>query len=1129
MNNRTTDVIRKAKKAKLHLIIYFFIFSFIPSVAALASTYAQSATLTINLQNKTEKEILEYIEQNSEFVFLYAADLLNGNHKVSISEKNKTIDTILNQLFANKNIQYKINDRQITLNRINNKQEIPQQKKIEIRGNVKDEKNEPLIGATIMEKGTQNGVTTDIDGNFVLNVASPQATLSVSFIGYTAQETALKGRKIVSITLKEDTETLEEVVVVGFGKQKKESVVGAIQTVKPSELKVPSSSLSNSFAGRIAGVVAVQRGGEPGADGASFWIRGISTFSGPKTPLIYIDGVEVSTGDLNALSPEVIEGFSVLKDASATALYGARGANGVMLVTTRSGKAGERAKINIRVQNSFTAPTKVIELADGVDYMDAYNYAILNRTPDATPRFSEEKITGTRNNLNPLIFPNVNWQEYLFKDFTSTQSANLNVSGGTQKITYFLSASLNNDNGMLRKDPLNKFDNNINQFRISFQGNIGAQLTNTTKVSLRINSQIVNYSGSAAGTGNIYAAIFQAPPVMFAPVYPGLKNEDHILFGNQEGGPVPIQGTNLYRNPYAMMVSGYANNDESTVITSFDVDQDLKFITPGLRIKGLISFKNWTKTTVTRSFQPYYYAVTSYNQNQTGGWDYEYKSVTKGSNALTTNPGNSGDRLLNIQASIDYARTFNEVHNVGAMLVYLQRDYNINNPSDFYTTLPTRNQGVAGRVTYGYDNRYLFEANFGYNGSENFREGSRFGFFPSVALGYNISNETFFEPLRHVISNLKIRGTWGIVGNSFTNPRFPYLTFVNLEGKGYTFGNNWQTSGKGAVITKYGAEGARWEKGVKTNVGVDLNLFNSLGISADIFQEERSDIFMQRRIIPAETGVVGDLNPYANLGKVKNQGVDISIDYNKALSKDLIISAKVNLTYAKNKFINKDEPVYPDNEKYRSEIGKSLESYTGLVAIGYFKDQADIDNSPKQTFSAYQPGDIKYMDLNGDNKIDGSDQQVIGNPTVPQFVYGFGGSVQYKNFDFSIFFQGVGKTSLMMKGIHPFNSDQTSLFKFIADDYWTEKNPDAAYPRLISNVNIHNNFENSTHWLRKGDFLRLKSAEIGYTYKWMRAFISGENLLTFSSFKHWDPELGEGNGLQYPNLRVGTIGIQMNF
>ena len=1108
------------------------IFLLIPSITTpiyAAKTYAQQTVFTLHTSNKTVKEVLEYIEKNSEFVVLYSKDLLPVlQKKVSISIDKQDVESSLNILSKEAGLKYNINDRQITVTKV--AAEAPQQEKKEIKvtGKVLDENGEGVPGANVVVKGDKTkGTMTDIEGNFTLTVPA-NTVLVASFIGYTPTEFPLNGKTNVILKIAPDAKQLDEVVVVGFGAQKKASVVGAVQTVKASELRSPSSTLSNSFAGRIAGVVAVQRGGEPGADGANFWIRGISTFASNTSPLVFIDNVEVSIGDLNALSPEVIEGFSILKDATATALYGARGANGVMLITTRNGKDMEKARINIRVQNSFTQPTKTVKVADGIDYMIARNDAVLNRTPNAQPYYSEEVIEGTRKQLNPYIYPNVDWENYLFKDFTTTQSANVNVTGGGKRVTYFLSGTLNNDNGMLKKDSKNNFDNNINQLRLSLQANVGVNLTSTTKANVRLNAQVLDYSGSAAGTDAIYQGIFEAPPVMFAPVLPAQNGEDYILFGNRNGGPV----SGRYRNPYAEMVRGYSEKNESTMIASLDLEQDLKFIVPGLKAKGLISFKNWATTNVVRSFDPYFYGIKDYEQGANGEYTYTYEAITKGSKALSTSTSNGGDRLLNYQLSLDYAQTFADKHNVGAMLVYLQRDYNQNAPADFYATLPVRNQGIAGRVTYGYDDRYMIEANFGYNGSENFGEGKRFGFFPSVAIGYNISNENFFTPLRKVISNLKIRGSYGKVGNSSTDSRFPYLTYVNLSGAPYTFGNNWQNTGTGAIITRYGAAGARWETGIKADMGVGLNLFNSLNITFDWFTETRKDIFMRRNIVPAESGITGDLRPYANLGKVKNQGVDLNIEYNKAFSRDLIVSLKGSFTYAKNTLLEADEPSYPEEEAYRSEIGKPLNRYTGLIAMGLFKDEADVENSPEQTFSPnLKPGDIKYKDLNGDGKIDSNDMTEIGDPTVPQIVYGFGGSVQYKSFDFSVFFQGVAKTSLMMQNIHPFTSDQTTLLDFIAKDYWTEENPNpnAEYPRLISNLDSHNNFMNSTYWLRSAAFLRLKNVEIGYTYKVARLFISGQNLLTFSPFKHWDPELGGGKGLTYPNLRVATIGLQLTF
>ncbi|MDR2382704.1 MAG: TonB-dependent receptor [Prevotellaceae bacterium] len=1016
-----------------------------------------------------------------------------------------------------------------------------------INGTVKDINGKPIIGATVQIKSSSVGVVTDENGSFSLSVPD-NATLQISCVSYVMQEIAVGNQDYFSIVLEEDQMLLEEAVIVGFGKQKKESVVGAVQTINPKELRIQSSSLSNAFAGRLAGIVAVQRSGEPGADGASFWIRGISTFASNTSPLIFIDGVEVSSGDMNSLPPETIEGFSVLKDATATALYGARGANGVILITTREGKNMEKAIINVRAEWQMTQPTRFVELADGVDYMTLYNEARRTRgTEDvgnpsdgyyeAQKGFSLSKIENTRLGKDPYLYPNINWQKMLFKPQSFNQTVNMNVTGGGSKVTYFMNAGFNNDNGMLRSDPQNVFDNNIRQQRYTFRGNIIGQLTSTTKATLRLNTEIVNYGGSRISTSNLYTSLFESPGVLFPAYFPSTGNTDHIQFGNLQGGPQPTYGTNAYNNPYMDMVTGYSDRNSNTNIVAFELNQDLSFITPGLRAAGLISFKNWSSTTVTRSFVPHMYEIdkSTIKENPDGTYDYEIRNFnTTGTTALSTSTGTSGDRYMNIQASLDYARTFAGVHEVGAMIVYLQRDYNNNNPGDYYATLPTRNQGIAGRATYAYGGRYLAEANFGYNGSENFQDGNRFGFFPSFAVGYNISNENFWKPLKNIVSNLKLRGSWGIVGNSSTDGRFPYLSFVNLNGRSFTFGNEWQTTRSGAVVTRFGADGAQWEKGVKVNLGLDLSLFNAISITADMFREKRDGIFMRYRTLTAESGVTGERIPYANLGKVTNEGIDLTLDYNKALlNNDLIISLKGTFTYAKNILNDRDEPPYPDNEAYRSELGKSLNVNTGLVALGLFKDEADIANSPTQTFSDYGVGDIKYKDMNEDGKIDANDRMLIGDPTVPQIVYGFGGSVQYKGFDFSIFFQGVAKTSLLMGNIHPYNDLYSQLYQFIADDIWTEANPNpnAKYPRLVTMDGqlAHNNHQASSFYMRNGAFMRLKNVEAGYTFKFARLYIAGQNLLTWSPFTHWDPEVGGGRGLSYPTLKTVSIGLQLNF
>lgn len=1002
-----------------------------------------------------------------------------------------------------------------------------QSKNIEIKGVViSSADNQPVIGASVKVQDMAIGVVTDIDGNYVLNVPENATAIEFKYLGLQTQIIPFKKNNLdvfKVIMMYEDAQQLDDVVVVGFGKQKKESVIGAIQTVKSSELSVPSSSLTSAFAGKIAGVIAVQRSGEPGADGANFWIRGVSTFAGPTSPLIVLDGVEVSSSELNALAPESIESFSVLKDATATALYGAKGANGVMIITTKSGKDMDKPKINVRVENYFSQPTKIPKLADGVTYMKMYNEGELNRNPDrGEPYFSEDKINGTMENRNPYVYPNVDWYKQLFSDLSSNQSVNLNVMGGSRRVDYFINASIFNERGLLKDYSQNQFDdNNIRQTRYSFQSNINAQLTKTTKVGLRLTTQIKNYSGPNVSTATLFTKAMQVNPVYFPAFFPNLGDGDvkHIMFGHKKQYGI--------ENPLALYLSEKKDNFETNVLSTFTIEQKLDFLTKGLSAKGLISFQNWSSSSSVLGYTPFTYEVESYEQMGDGSYNYTLSEVQPGTEAVVVkNNSNGGNRTYNLQLSLDYNRVFNDVHSVSAMLLYHQREYK-SPSSNFYDTLPLREQGLAGRATYNYDNRYFAEFNFGYNGSDNFMKDNRMGFFPSMAVGYMISNERFFEILKDKISLLKVRASYGLVGNSFTSPRFPYITEVNLGGRGYTFGEDWNNTQYGATIVKYGAENAKWETGEKINIGLEFGLFDKLTLITDFFYEMRKDIFMQRRTMPTTVGI-GAAQPYINMGKVKNKGVDLSLEYNHAFRPDILLSVRGNFTYAANELVEKDEPrqLFP----YQSEIGLPLNMPYGLIAEGLFKDEADIENSPKQTYVQVKPGDIKYKDMNGDNVIDDFDMTYLGNPEVPQIVYGFGASLNYKKVDISLFFQGVAKTSIVMSSIHPFGEYQFNVYDFIAKDYWSETNPNpnAAYPRL-SDASNTNNSARSDFWIRNGAFLRLKNAEIGFTHKFLRVYVSGTNLLTFSKFKYWDPEVGSGSGLSYPTLRVVNVGLQLNF
>lgn len=1013
--------------------------------------------------------------------------------------------------------------------------EVGQTKEKLIQGFVRDKQGEPVIGANIQVKGSGTGVITDMSGLYQMKVPE-KSILVVSYIGYKSQEVTVGKNSTINIVLEEDAKQLEEVVVTAFGiSQKKETLVGSVDQIKPAELKAPTSSLSNSFAGRLAGVIAVQRSGEPGADGSNFWIRGKSTFSEATSALIVLDGVEISAGDLNALDPEVIEGFSILKDATATALYGTRGANGVMIVTTKQGADLAKPIINFRFETAVNVMNDIPEMVDGISYMGLYNEARRTRS-DAGKIYSEEKIAGTREGKNPYMYPNIDWFGEMFNKLSDSERFNFNIRGGKKAVHYFMSASVKRDGGNLkgRSKDFFSFNNNINVIRYDFVNNLSIKATPTTKISLGLNVSMKDWKGPEKSANAIFELSRQASPVDFPVYYPSeWGNYSYPLFGGMSGGSYNMG----YRNPVAEYVTGYKTNFSSTVDAKLRIEQNLKMILPGLKWSGLVSFKNYSNTMVKRT--------AGYNQFQinadNGDGTYTLARIgnENGTN-LSTKGESSGDRWMYIQTHLDYNRKFG-VHTINAMLLYDQKQTNVNNPDNLFASLPKRKQGIAGRLSYSYNDRYLIEANFGYTGSENFAKNHRYGFFPSIAVGYNISEEKFWEPVANVISHLKLRASYGLVGNDGVGTRFAYLEDIGLNSDkwSYATGTAGGTSYKGPVWNRYYNPDLTWEVGKKLNVGMDLQLFHDFNLHIDGFKEVRHDIFMKREgTLPTFVGT-GSTTIYGNMGKMKNIGFDMSMDYNKRLNKNFLISARGTFTFAKNTILEADEPpyqLYPE----LSRVGHSVDSYLIYDAMGLFKDASDVTNSPEQTLGyAPMPGDIKYRDLpdvNGkaDGQIDKNDRIWAGYPRTPQIVYGFGSSMQYKKWDFSFFFQGVAQTSLLIDKFHPFISDNKEtvpgVMKFIADDYWSEDNPNpsAAYPRLTNGKN-ENNSVGSTFWLRNGAFLKLRNAEIGFTHKFFRAYISGRNLLTFSPFKLWDPEMGGGNGMSYPTQRTYNIGIQFTF
>lgn len=998
-----------------------------------------------------------------------------------------------------------------------------------ISGTVTDNFNISLPGVTVFVVGTNEGTSTDNDGKYQIN-ASPTDSLEFNFIGFKSQRVLVGAETKINVILEPDEDnSLDEVTVVGFGKQRKVSVVGSIQSVKPEDLRVPSSNLSNSFAGRLAGVVAFQRTGQPGADGSTFYIRGISTFSGATNPLIILDGVAVSQGDLNALAPEVIESFSILKDATATAIYGSRGANGVMIVTTKSGRDLDKPRLNIRLENSVSAPTSVPEFADATEFMELYNEAVTGRSTGEI-LYSEEKIEGTRANLDPYLYPNVDWYNELFKSHAMNQTVNANVMGGGKRIDYFMSGTLNRDNGILKKFDLNTYDNNISVNRYAFQNNLNANLSPTTKLGIRLNTQLRDYNGPAIDAASVFGHVMNANAADFPIMWPSEEGSSSIRYGGKSGG----RFNDGFLNPFAEMIKGYSSNFQSTVLATVDGEQRLDILTEGLSFKGLASFKNWSSTSTVRSRGYNTFFASDISQDENGNYVYELNQVGNVQNeTLGTSNSTTGDRTLYFQASFDYNRLFNGVHNVSGLLLYNQQEYNVNSPDGLISSLPRRNQGFAGRATYSFDDRYLAEFNFGYNGSENFAEGKRYGFFPSAALGYVISNEGFWEPYKDAISMFKLRGSWGKVGNDqIGGARFVYLSDINLTGQGFTTGVNQDYTRNGPSYLRFANPNITWEVAEKINVGMDMTFFGKFNLVLDAFREHRTGIFLQRAVIPESFGTAGT-SVYGNLGEVLNKGFDLSLDYASQITPDFFMALKGTFTFAKNKVLENDEPAFTQY-KNLSLIGHPVNSLLGYQAERLFIDQAEIDHSALQQLGGFvQAGDIKYTDvtnhIDGLNMVNSDDRIRMGYPTVPEIVYGLGPSFKYKNFDFSFFFQGIARTSFFISGFHPFGTSEVrNVLQVIADDHWSPTNPDiyASYPRL-SKLDNPNNTANSSFWLRDGSFLKLRNLELGYSHKFARIYLSGTNLLTFSKFDLWDPEQGGGNGLTYPTQRVFNIGIQI--
>lgn len=990
-----------------------------------------------------------------------------------------------------------------------------------VSGSVSDEAGETMIGVTIYVKNEPGvGVVSDIDGNFTIRVAK-NSTLVFSCVGYKIQEKLItqdiEGLKIV---MEVDNQQLEDVVVVGQGTQRKVSVVGAVSTISPDELQIPSNSITNMIGGRIPGIITRTMSGEPGSDFSEFWVRGVSTFGANASALVLIDGIE---GNLNDIDPSDIESFSVLKDASATAVYGVRGANGVVIVTTKKGSAG-KTRINLKSSATLSYSPRMPK------YLRAYEYAQLaNEAREVrgnTPIYDDIEMEIIKNHLDPDLYPDVNWRDVILKDVTWYNQHYLSVSGGSSTARYFMSTGLMNKSAIFKDEGINKYNTNVNWHKYTFRANVEANLTETTVISLGMDGVITKQT--SPGYGNDNSALWKAQSNLTPVTVP-------VRYSN---GLLPAYGTgDNQRSPYVLLnYTGYKTSHNIDYKVNFGLNQDLKWITNGLKVNALFSFNSSGSHLVTRQKSPNLYrATTRYKDGSLA------TRRTVNEQALTYSKSASQSRQYYFESRLNYERGFGD-HNVTGLVHYYMQDYQDTQANNETDAIPKRYQALSGRATYSWKDTYLLELNIGYTGSENFKKGHQFGLFPAVAIGWVPTQYEWVQKHLPFVDFFKLRASYGEVGNDrIGGRRFPYITYVSTENVSGRWGNNALQEGQ------MGADGLEWETAKKYNLGFDGHLFNEhFNFTIDFFKDVRDGIFQQRELLPQELGAVN--KPYVNIGSMNSKGIDGSVEYTQNI-KQVRLTGRANFTYTTNKVKHWEEAIkkYP----YLENSGYSVNVTRGLIAQGLYRDSTDILSGPIP-YANVRPGDIKYKDVNGDGRIDNDDMVPIAYSSVPLIMYGFAVEASYKNWTLGIFFRGVGKTNYFLGGnaYHPFISEEqgnvlTQVYNrknrwipaWYSGDPSTE-NPNARYPRL-SYGNNTNNQVNSTFWLANGRYLKLQNIDL--SYRWQnKAFrkiglndiifqFIGTNLACWDKVKLWDPEQASNNGAVYPLQRTFTFQLSVNF
>lgn len=1080
--------------------------------------------ITLDLRKVPLADVLRSIEKQSDYTFFYRKQDIAAVGPVTLSVTDEPIARTLSKIFANQPYAFDIQGKVIVLHRDGLQQPTDiaeslatsKETQQQITGRVTDSLNAPIPGASVVIKGTQNGTVADAEGQYQIE-AAPGDILVFQAIGYTTREVTIAEQTTVDVVLKVTQTDLDEVVVVAFGEQKKITTVGAQSTIKPKELKQPVANLSNLIAGRVAGIIGVQRSGEPGYDNAEIYIRGISTFTS-SSPLILVDGVERS---FNNIDPEDIASFSVLKDASATAVYGVRGANGVILIQTKKGQKG-KVSINVEYDQGLTQFTRLPSFADGMTYMEIANEAYKSSNPsDPNPRYSADRIEQTRNQTDPDLYPNVDWFDVIFNKYGQNRRARVNATGGSDKAQYYLSVGYYDETGMFKTDELANYNSTMKYSRFNFTSNLTLDVTKSTKVDFGASGWISNGNYPGNSTGSIFNAAYVLPPITIPVTY------SNGSFSRIRTGDVS--------NPYTLLTqSGYATEFRNQLWSNIRVTQDLGSWTDGLSATGMFSFDNYNNHYIRRTKTVDSYLASG--RDDDGALIMEQTRI--GSNYLGYSRENGGSRQFYLEGAVNYSKTLG-LHDITGMLLYNQSDRVEAFAGNFIGSIPFRYMGLAGRATYAYDNKYLAEVNFGYNGSETFEPNKRFGFFPSFGLGWVASKERFFEPVKDLLSFLKFRFSYGVVGNSnIGGRRFAYISTITDQ-SGYSYGNNIDNNIGGLNFGDYEVS-VSWERANKYNFGVEFKTWkDAISVTADLFREVRTGIFRQRGDVPTFVGIPS--LPWANLGQINNTGVDATVDLRKQVGRDLRLEFRGNINWNRATVIDNANAPWP--YPWQQRIGRKYGQRFGYIALGLFQSEEEVLNSPYQT-GTNKPGDIKYKDINGDGKIDSYDQAPIGYGSIPEIVYGFGPTITWKNWTVAAWFKGISNVDILLNGdgFRPFmyGGERGNLLAQITDR-WTPDNPDPQpfYPR-ITYGNDNMNFEGSSWWVRNGAFLRLQTAQLNYSFAgnpWLsriglsdlNLYFTGYNLLTFSEFKLWDVEMGDGRGSQYPLLKTYNLGLRCSF